>query len=95
MWNLPVFAVIGLLAGAAALLFYPGRHLTRTVGTLALGAVGAVAGGMISWSSWPSVEGQFQSGNLILAVLGGFLAVAVWVGVSYVRSLNGDRTPTS
>jgi uncharacterized membrane protein YeaQ/YmgE (transglycosylase-associated protein family) len=95
MWNIPVFAVLGLLAGTAALLLYPGRHLTRTLGTLALGAAGAVVGGMISWGSWPKVEGQFQAGNLILAVLGAFLLIALWTGVSYVRSLNGTGTPSA
>jgi hypothetical protein len=32
MWNLPVFAVIGLLTGAAARLLYPGRRSTHILG---------------------------------------------------------------
>jgi uncharacterized membrane protein YeaQ/YmgE (transglycosylase-associated protein family) len=88
-WNLPVFAVIGLLAGAAARMLYPGRQLLPTLGTLALGTAGGLVGGMISWASWPEVDGQFQSGNLILSILGAWLVIAVGAGVSYARSLAG------
>ena len=45
MWNLLVFAVIGLLTGAAARLLYPGRRSTHILGTMLIGIIGAVAGG--------------------------------------------------
>jgi uncharacterized membrane protein YeaQ/YmgE (transglycosylase-associated protein family) len=63
MWNLLVFAVIGLFAGAAARLLYPGRRPVHILGTLVVGIVGALAGGMTSWSVWPNVDGEFTSGN--------------------------------
>jgi hypothetical protein len=50
MWNLLVFAIIGLLVGAASRLLYPGRRSTHILGTMLIGMIGAVVGGMISWS---------------------------------------------
>ncbi len=93
MWNLVVFAVIGLLAGAGARLLYPGRQPFRVLGTLALGALGGVVGGMISWANWPDVDNQFQSGNLIVSVLGALAAIAVGAAISYVRGIGGYRLP--
>ena len=93
MWNLVVFAVIGLLAGAAARLLYPGRQPIRILGTLVLGAVGGLLGGIISWGNWPDVAGQFQSGNLIVSIVGALAAIAVGAGVSYARAIRGYRNP--
>ena len=87
MWNLLVFAVIGLLAGAAARLLYPGRRSTRILGTMLIGIVGGVVGGVISWIWWPVVEGEFHTGNLILSVLGAMMAIVLWAGVAYKRNL--------
>jgi uncharacterized membrane protein YeaQ/YmgE (transglycosylase-associated protein family) len=92
MWNLLVFAVIGLLTGAAARLLYPGRRSTHILGTMLIGIIGAVVGGMISGISWPAVDGEFHTGNLITSVLGGMIVIALWSGIAYVRSLGGYRT---
>lgn len=91
MWNLLVFAVIGVLAGTAARMFYPGRQPTRIMGTLVLGMAGALAGGMLSWLFWPSVQDQFQSGNLLMSIVGAMLVIALWAGAAYTRSLSGYR----
>ncbi len=85
MWNLLVFALIGLLAGTAARMFYPGRQPTQIIGTLVLGMVGALAGGMFSWIFWPAVEEQFHPGNLLMSMLGAMTVIVVWVGVAYAR----------
>jgi uncharacterized membrane protein YeaQ/YmgE (transglycosylase-associated protein family) len=91
MWNLLVFAVIGLFAGAAARLLYPGRRPVHILGTLVVGIVGALAGGMTSWSVWPNVDGEFTSGNLILSVVGAMIFIAFWAVVAYQRNLSGYR----
>jgi uncharacterized membrane protein YeaQ/YmgE (transglycosylase-associated protein family) len=88
MWNLLVFAAVGLLTGAAARLLYPGRQSTHILGTMLIGTIGAVAGGMISWSCWPAVDGEFHTGNLVLSVLGAMFVIALWAGVAYQRSLS-------
>jgi uncharacterized membrane protein YeaQ/YmgE (transglycosylase-associated protein family) len=91
MWNLLVFAVIGLLMGAAARLLYPGRRFTHILGTMLIGMIGAAIGGMISWIWWPAVDGEFHTGNLILSVLGAMIVIVLWAGVSYKRRLQGYR----
>jgi uncharacterized membrane protein YeaQ/YmgE (transglycosylase-associated protein family) len=95
MWNLLVFAVIGLLTGAAARLLYPGRQSTHILGTMLIGIIGAVAGGIISWSWWPAVDGEFHTGNLILSVLVAMIAILLWAGVAYARSISGYRNASS
>jgi uncharacterized membrane protein YeaQ/YmgE (transglycosylase-associated protein family) len=92
MWNLLlVFAVIGLLAGAAARVLYPGRRPSRILGTMAIGMFGALGGGMISWSWWPPVSGEFHSGNLVMSIVGAMMVIVIWAGVVYKRSLTGPR----
>jgi uncharacterized membrane protein YeaQ/YmgE (transglycosylase-associated protein family) len=86
--NLVVFAVIGLLAGAAARLFYPGRQPARILGTLVLGMVGSLLGGLLSWAYWPEVDGQFQAGALLVSILGAVLLLGFWAGVAYARSVS-------
>jgi uncharacterized membrane protein YeaQ/YmgE (transglycosylase-associated protein family) len=92
MWNLLVFAIIGWLTGATARLLYPGRRPTHILGTMLLGMIGALVGGMISWIWWPAEEGEFQTGNLLLSAVGAMIAIALWAGTAYKRSLSGYRT---
>lgn len=92
MWNLLVFVVIGLLAGTAARMFYPGRQPLSILGTLVLGMVGALGGGLISWNWWPAVDHQFHSGNLLLSILGAMLVIALWSGWAYVRRFSEYRS---
>ena len=87
MWNFIVFAVIGLLTGAAARLAYPGRRATRIAGTMLIGIFGAEFGGMISWIWWPNVAGELHTGNFILSVLGAMAVIVFWAGVAYKRSI--------
>lgn len=91
MWNLLVFAVIGLLTGAAARLLYPGRQSMHVLGTMLNGIIGGVVGGVISWSWWSSVDGEFHTVNIILSALGAMIAIALGAGVAYKRSLSRTR----
>ena len=92
MWNVLIFALIGLLTGTAARILYPGRQLMRILGTIVLGMVGALVGGMISYIYWPAVDGQFDSGNLLVSLLGAIIVIAFSAGVAYARRLSGYRT---
>jgi uncharacterized membrane protein YeaQ/YmgE (transglycosylase-associated protein family) len=85
--NLIVFAVIGLFAGAAARLFYPGRQPGRILGTMVLGMVGSLLGGLLSWAFWPEVNGQFDAGALLLSILGAVFVLVLWASVAYARRL--------
>lgn len=86
-----VFAVIGLLMGAAARLLYPGRQVTHILSTITFGVIGAAVGGVISWSWWRPADGGFHTGNLVLAALGAVFAIGVGAVVGYSRSLQGFR----
>jgi len=91
MENFIVFTLIGLLIGAAARMFYPGRQPLHILGTMALGIFGALAGWLVSWTYYPVVEGEIQTFSLLLAFLGGMGAIVLWAGVSYGRRLGGAR----
>src|SRR4051812_10076072 len=90
--NLVVFALIGLLTGAAARLFYPRRQLLGIVGTVALGVAGGLLGGLLSWMTWPAVEGNIHVGSLLMSVLGAVFCIVFWAGVAYARAVS---TPVS
>jgi uncharacterized membrane protein YeaQ/YmgE (transglycosylase-associated protein family) len=67
--------IIGLLAGAIAGYFVPGRQPMGCLGTLLVGIVGGLIGGFL----WTSVLGQPEAsgwlGALVLAVLGAVLVL--------------------
>jgi len=94
MWNLAVFTVIGFFVAAVARLFYASRQSMHLVSTLVLGMGGALAGGMFSWIFWPSVDGQFQSGNLLVSVSGAAIAILIGALVAYSRNLRNVRHPS-
>ncbi len=88
-WNLLVFSLIGLFAGAGARLFNPDRRPRKILATLALGTAGAVLGGLISWLMWAPEETAVHTGALLLSFLGAGLGLGFWRGVAYARSLRG------
>jgi uncharacterized membrane protein YeaQ/YmgE (transglycosylase-associated protein family) len=91
MSDLIVFAVIGLLAGAGARLWYPGREPVKVLGTLLLGMVGAVLGGLVSWALWPAVEGQLHYGALLTSLVGAGVVLVLWACVAYARNISGPQ----
>ena len=88
MSDLVVFTVIGLLAGAAARLWYPGREPLRVAGTMLVGMGGAVLGGLVSWAVWSSVDGQLDPGALLTSFLGAVVVLGVWAWVAYARRIS-------
>jgi uncharacterized membrane protein YeaQ/YmgE (transglycosylase-associated protein family) len=83
--HLLAFALIGLLVGVAARTFSPGGHAIRSLGTWVLGAVGALGGGLLSWSFLPAVENHIHLGNLLMAFLGAAFTIVATAGVAYAR----------
>jgi len=94
MSSFVVFAVLGLLVGAAARILYPRRQPLHVLGTMALGVIGGILGGVASWAGWPEVENQFQSANLIFSVVGAMAVITTAVGIIYARGISGYRNPT-
>lgn len=76
--------VIGLLAGALAGFFVPGRERMGCLGTMAVGVIGGLLGGFL----WVNVLGQDEAtgwlGALVIATLGAILVLVV------IRSMRGS-----
>lgn len=74
--------VIGLLAGAAAGFFVPGRERMGCIGTTLVGIVGGLIGGWI----WTELLGQDQAGGflgaLLIAIVGSALILFLIGAVS-------------
>jgi uncharacterized membrane protein YeaQ/YmgE (transglycosylase-associated protein family) len=87
--NLVVFVLIGLFVGGTARLFYPGRQPMKIVGTLVLGMVCALLGGLLSWAFWPEIDNQYSSAALLLSLLSAVFGVVLWALVAYARSIGG------
>ncbi|HEX6127989.1 MAG TPA: GlsB/YeaQ/YmgE family stress response membrane protein [Candidatus Limnocylindria bacterium] len=75
--NVLSWIVIGLLAGAMAGWFVPGRDRSGCVGTILIGVAGGLLGGWI----WTELLGQDRAGGflgaLLIAVLGSALVLLV------------------
>ncbi len=75
--------IIGLLAGALAGAFVPGRQRYGCLGTMLIGIIGGLIGGWL----WTSVLGQNEAsgwlGALVIATLGAALVIIV------LRSMSG------
>jgi uncharacterized membrane protein YeaQ/YmgE (transglycosylase-associated protein family) len=89
--NLMCFALIGVIVGGAARVFYPGRHPMRILGTVVLGMVGSLVGGLVGWACFPAPDGQLTIGTLLMALLGAVLVLVFWAGGTYARSIGGSR----
>jgi uncharacterized membrane protein YeaQ/YmgE (transglycosylase-associated protein family) len=69
--------IVGLIAGALARLFVPGRDPIGVVGTLVLGLVGSVIGGLIG-NLFTGGDQDFSPAGLIGSILGAVLALVVY-----------------
>jgi uncharacterized membrane protein YeaQ/YmgE (transglycosylase-associated protein family) len=82
----PVYwIVIGLMAGAVAGWFVPGRERNGCLGTTVIGVVGGLLGGWI----WTDLLNQDQAGGflgaLLIAVLGSAIVLLI------IRAVSGQR----
>jgi uncharacterized membrane protein YeaQ/YmgE (transglycosylase-associated protein family) len=69
--------IIGLIAGALAGFFVPGRERFGCIGTMLIGIVGGLLGGFL----WVNVLGQDEAsgwlGALVLATIGSIIVLLV------------------
>jgi uncharacterized membrane protein YeaQ/YmgE (transglycosylase-associated protein family) len=76
--------IIGLLAGALAGFFVPGRERMGCIGTMLVGIIGGFIGGFL----WVNLLGQDEAsgwlGALVIATIGSILVLFV------LRSMNRD-----
>lgn len=79
--------IVGLIAGAIAGFFVPGRERFGCIGTMLVGIVGGIIGGLL----WVNVLGQDPAsgllGAIIIAALGSALVLLV------LRAMSGSRSP--
>ena len=74
--------IIGLIAGALAGAFVPGRQRMGCLGTMLVGILGGIIGGFL----WVNVLGQSEAsgwlGALIIATIGAMIVLFVLRGMS-------------
>jgi uncharacterized membrane protein YeaQ/YmgE (transglycosylase-associated protein family) len=75
MSSLFVFALLGLFAGLVARLWYRGRRIKSVLGTMLLGTVGSVLGGLLSWAWWPAEDGRLHVAALVTSLAGAVMAI--------------------
>lgn len=84
--SLIAWIVLGLLAGAIAKMLMPGRDPGGCILTIVIGIVGALLGGWLSTLfGFGGLGGDLDWRNLVIAVLGSFVLLALW------RMMRGGR----
>jgi uncharacterized membrane protein YeaQ/YmgE (transglycosylase-associated protein family) len=77
--------VVGLIAGALAGFFVPGRERRGCIGTMLVGVLGGFIGGFL----WVNVLGQDEAsgwlGALVIATIGSILVLFI------IRAMTGKR----
>jgi uncharacterized membrane protein YeaQ/YmgE (transglycosylase-associated protein family) len=84
------WAVFGLVVGAIARLLYPGRQTMGMFATMALGVVGSLLGGLISWAIFGG-EGErpFDGAGWIMSIVGAL--IVVWGALAMSRRSTAVR----
>jgi uncharacterized membrane protein YeaQ/YmgE (transglycosylase-associated protein family) len=77
--------IIGLIAGAVAGWFVPGRERNGCIGTTVIGIIGGLLGGWI----WTDLLGQNQAGGFLGALLIAILGSAIVLLL--IRAVSGRR----
>lgn len=84
--NILGWIVIGLIAGAVAGWFVPGRERNGCIGTTLIGIAGGLLGGWI----WTELLGQDQAGGFLGALLIAVLGAAIVLLI--LRAVRGGST---
>lgn len=78
--------IVGLIAGALARLFVPGRQPMGLLMTMVLGLIGSFIGGAISYVIFGPAAGEgFHTGGLIMSTLGAVVVLAAYVAYAQRR----------
>jgi uncharacterized membrane protein YeaQ/YmgE (transglycosylase-associated protein family) len=88
--------ILGLVAGAIAKAVHRGDEPGGLLGTLVVGLVGAVAGGLIaSAMGFGSVDSFFSLGTWLIAIGGALLLLVIYDALSRRGGSQGRRRATT
>lgn len=81
MLDILSWVLFGLVIGAIARFLYPGRQQMGIIATMALGIVGSLLGGFLSWALGfaPEGEGAFRGAGWIMSIVGAL--IVVWLAL--------------
>lgn len=79
--------IVGLIAGALAGFFVPGRERFGCIGTMLIGILGGIIGG---WA-WTNVLGQDPAGGLLGAII--IAAIGSALVLLVIRAMSGRGNP--
>jgi uncharacterized membrane protein YeaQ/YmgE (transglycosylase-associated protein family) len=79
--------VFGVIVGALARFFMPGRQPMGIVMTIILGIVGSFLGGLISWIFTGGPDQPYQPSGWILSIIGAI--IVLWIGAYFTRQPRG------
>lgn len=90
MW----WMIVGLVAGAFARLFVPGRQPMGLFMTMLLGLAGSLVGGFLSslMFGYDPRDPGLHAAGLIMSTIGAFILLMIYVNSSTGRRI-GNRTP--
>jgi uncharacterized membrane protein YeaQ/YmgE (transglycosylase-associated protein family) len=70
--------IVGLIAGALARLFVPGRDPMGVLGTLVLGLVGSIIGGLLAVLLTDRTIDEFTAAGLLGSIIGAIIALVIY-----------------
>lgn len=69
------WAVFGLIVGAIARFYWPGRQPAGCLGTIVLGIVGSVVGGGMTHLLFDNPSRPFEPAGLLMSIVGAILVL--------------------
>ncbi|MGE3313563.1 MAG: GlsB/YeaQ/YmgE family stress response membrane protein [Planctomycetaceae bacterium] len=84
MFSFIWWLVVGIIAGALARFFVPGRQSMGLFMTMILGLIGSVIGGFISSLifGYDPTDPGFHTGGIIMSTIGAIIALAIYIRMS-------------
>lgn len=75
------WAIFGLIVGAIARFFWPGRQPAGCLGTIVLGVAGSVVGGAVTRVLMGNPDTRFEPAGLLMSIAGAI--IVLWVAGAF------------